>query len=132
MGRKSAKFLSGKTERPVTEQGERGWGDQDEKKKKSKKFTLCCECGFLWAFCSAGLTNVVQSVTNKTALSSCKGFLFFFCNITVDIQKHHFLVLHFVSTTLVSYLTLRRLMSYIYGAPILDVSSSHTTTQNSR
>ena len=32
----------------------------------------------------------------------------------------------------VSMLTLRRLMSYIYGAPILDVSRSHTTTQHSR
>ena len=31
-----------------------------------------------------------------------------------------------------SYLTLRRLMSYIYVAPILDVSRSHTTTQHSR
>jgi len=31
-----------------------------------------------------------------------------------------------------SSLTLRRLMSYIYGAPILDVSRSHTTTQHSR
>ena len=29
-------------------------------------------------------------------------------------------------------LTLRWLMSYIYGAPILDVSISHTTTQHSR
>ena len=29
-------------------------------------------------------------------------------------------------------LNLRRLMSYIYGAPILDVSRSHTTTQHSR
>ena len=29
-------------------------------------------------------------------------------------------------------LTLRWLMSYIYGAPILDVSRSHTTTQHSR
>jgi len=29
-------------------------------------------------------------------------------------------------------LTLRRLMSYIYWAPILDVSRSHTTTQHSR
>jgi len=28
-------------------------------------------------------------------------------------------------------LTLRRLMSYIYGAPILDVSRSHTTMQHS-
>jgi len=30
------------------------------------------------------------------------------------------------------YLTLRWLMSYIYGAPILDVSRSHTMTQHSR
>ena len=29
-------------------------------------------------------------------------------------------------------LTLRRLMSYIYGTPILDISRSHTTTQHSR
>jgi len=29
-------------------------------------------------------------------------------------------------------LTLRLLMSYTYGAPILDVSRSHTTTQHSR
>jgi len=29
-------------------------------------------------------------------------------------------------------LTLRLLMSYIYGAPILDISRSHTTTQHSR
>ena len=29
-------------------------------------------------------------------------------------------------------LTLGRLMSYIYGAPILDVSRSHTTMQHSR
>jgi len=34
--------------------------------------------------------------------------------------------------TVASTLTLRRLMSYIYGAPILDVSRSHTTTQHSR
>ena len=31
-----------------------------------------------------------------------------------------------------TYLTLRLLMSYIYGAHILDVSRSHTTTQHSR
>ena len=35
-------------------------------------------------------------------------------------------------TDKVASLTLRRLMSYIYGAPILDVSRSHTTTQHSR
>jgi len=39
----------------------------------------------------------------------------------------------FLSLLCISYsLTLRRLMSYIYGAPILDVPRSHTTTQHSR
>ena len=46
------------------------------------------------------------------------------------------LVRHFlhVSRIRVKSLTLRLLMSYIYiyGAPILDVSRSHTTTQHSR
>jgi len=42
---------------------------------------------------------------------------------------HH--ILH-VSRIRVKSLTLRLLMSYIYGAPILDVSRSHTTTQHSR
>ena len=39
---------------------------------------------------------------------------------------------YFQSNILVHRLTLRLLMSYIYGAPILDVSRSHTTTQHSR
>ena len=42
---------------------------------------------------------------------------------------HHFL---HVSRISVKILTFRRLMSYIYGAHILDVSRSHTTTQHSR
>ena len=48
---------------------------------------------------------------------------------TYEIRKHNEIRM---------YLTLRRLMSYIYiyiyiyGAPILDVSRSHTTTQHSR
>ena len=44
---------------------------------------------------------------------------------------HHFL---HVSRMRVKLLTFRLLMSYIYiyGAPILDVSRSHTTTQHSR
>ena len=41
---------------------------------------------------------------------------------------HHFL---HVSSVRVKSLTLRLLMPYIYGAPILDVSRSHTTTQHS-
>jgi len=42
---------------------------------------------------------------------------------------HHFL---HVSRIGVKSLTIRLLMSYIYGAPILDVSRSHTTTHHSR
>ena len=42
---------------------------------------------------------------------------------------HHFL---HVSSITVKSLTLRLLMSYIYGAHILDVSISHTTTQHTR
>ena len=42
---------------------------------------------------------------------------------------HHFL---HVSRIRVKSLTIRLLMSHTYGAPILDVSRSHTTTQHSR
>jgi hypothetical protein len=40
---------------------------------------------------------------------------------------HHFL---HVSRIRVKSLTLRLLMLYVYGAPILDVSRSHKTTQH--
>ena len=54
-----------------------------------------------------------------------------FCYLLALLGAHHFL---HVSRIRVKSLTLRRLMSYIYiyGAPILDVSRSHTTTQHSR
>ena len=42
---------------------------------------------------------------------------------------HHFLHVRRIRVKL---LTFRLLVSYIYGAPILDVSRSHTTTQHSR
>jgi len=51
------------------------------------------------------------------------------CYLLALLGAHHFL---HVSRIRVKLLTLRRLMSYIYGAPILDVSRSHTTTQHSR
>jgi len=51
------------------------------------------------------------------------------CYLLALLGSHHFL---HVSRIRVKSLTLRRLMSYIYGAPILDVSRSHTTTQHSR
>ena len=57
------------------------------------------------------------------------------CYLLALLGAHHFLR---VSRIRVKLLTFRRLMSYIYiyiyiyGAPILDVSRSHTTTQHSR
>ena len=66
--------------------------------------------------------------------SSCKAFnplnpeLSPICYL-LALLAHHFL---HVSRIRVQLLTFRRQMSYIYGAPILDVSRSHTTTQHSR
>ena len=51
------------------------------------------------------------------------------CYFLPLLGAHHFL---HVSRIRVKLLTFRRLISYIYGAPILDVSRSHTTTQHSR
>jgi len=51
------------------------------------------------------------------------------CYLLALLWAHYFL---HVSRIRVKSLTLRRLMSYTYGAPILDVSRSHTTTQHSR
>jgi len=51
------------------------------------------------------------------------------CYLLALLGVHHFL---YVSRIRVKLLTFRLLMSYIYGAPILDVSRSHTTTQHSR
>ena len=51
------------------------------------------------------------------------------CYILALLGAHHFL---HVSRIRVKLLTFRLLMPYIYGAPILDVSRSHTTTQRSR
>ena len=45
------------------------------------------------------------------------------------VLAHHFL---HVSRIRVKSLTIRLLMSYIYGAPILDVSRPYTTTHHSR
>ena len=51
------------------------------------------------------------------------------CYLLALLGAHHFL---HVRSIRVKLLTFRLLMSYIYGAPILDVSRSHTTTQHSR
>ena len=51
------------------------------------------------------------------------------CYLLALLGAHHFL---HVSKIRIKLLTFRLLMSYVYGAPILDVSRSHTTSQHSR
>jgi len=51
------------------------------------------------------------------------------CYLLALLGAHRFL---HVSRIRAKLLIFRLLMSYIYGAPILDVSRSHTTTQHSR
>ena len=65
----------------------------------------------------------------KPELNPLKPELNPICYLLALLGVHHFL---HVSRIRVKLLTFRVLMSYIYGAPILDVSRSHTMTQHSR
>ena len=58
--------------------------------------------------------------------------LFGFYKSRIVSSKHHCYRFPERRAELVSFLTLRSLALYIYGAPILDVSRSHRTTQHSR
>ena len=95
-------------------------------------------------FCSllkmAALVLHHDEVTDKSTVSDILILIFFdinplkpelnpICYLLALLGVHHFL---HVSRIRVKSLTFRRLMSYKYGAPILDVSRSHTTTQHSR
>jgi len=79
------------------------------------------------------LLNIVwfhYSVLQKTChLNPLNPELNPICYLLALLGAHHFLHL---SRIRVKLLTFRLLISYIYGAPILDVSRSHTTTQHSR
>ena len=72
--------------------------------------------------------NVVSSVLLLFSFTPLNPELNPICYF-LALLAHHFL---HVSRIRVKSLTLRRLMLYIYGAPILDVSISHTTTHHSR
>ena len=69
-----------------------------------------------------------QTECNDSILNPLNAELNPICYL-LALLDHHFL---HVSRIRVKLLTLRLLMLYIYGAPILDVSRSHTTTQHSR
>ena len=73
-------------------------------------------------FSSLFLSLAFQPTVGFSLLSDFPPFCSFFTLLSPPSYSHY----------LQMSLTLRRLMSYIYGAPILDVSRSHTTTQHSR
>jgi len=79
-----------------------------------------------------GKLNIYVTRTNKKHtlyLNPLNSELNPICYLLALLGAHHFL---HVNRIRVKLLTFRLLMSYIYGAPILDVSRSHTTTQHSR
>ena len=70
-----------------------------------------------------------NSSTYELSLNPLNAELNPICHLLALLGAHHFL---HVSRIWVKSLTLRLLTSYIYEAPILDVSRSHTTTHHSR
>ena len=73
--------------------------------------------------------NCTLHISKMFVINPLKPELNPICYLLALLGAHHFL---HVSRIRVKLLTFRLLMSYIYGAPILDVSRSHTTTQYSR
>jgi len=88
--------------------------------ENEKKMLYQLVSGDVWPFISFGILH--------STINPLKPELNPICYL-LALLAHHFL---HVSRIRVKSLTLRWLMSYIYGAPILDVSRSHTTTQHSR
>ena len=66
--------------------------------------------------------------SDQSTINPLKPELNSICYLLALLGAHHFLHVSRIRVKL----TFRLLMSYIYGAPILDVSRSHTTTQHSR
>ena len=77
---------------------------------------------------ATGISDYKVTVTNL-CLNPLNAELNPICYLLALLRAHHFLPF---SRIMVKLSTFRLLMSYIYGAPILDVSKSHTTTQHSR
>jgi len=75
------------------------------------------------------LDEVLNSSSQISGINTLNPELNPICYLLALLGAHNFL---HVSRIRFKLLTFRLLMSYIYGAPIRDVSRSHTTTQHSR
>ena len=84
---------------------------------------------YLGSIPSYSLSLVQNSSAAHIAFNPLNPELNPICYLLALLGAPHFL---HVSRIRVKLLTLRLLMSYMYGAPILDVSRSHTTTHHSR
>jgi len=84
----------------------------------------------IWEYATRKKSDSTSSfITFRYIFNPLKPELNPICYLLALLGAHNFL---HVSRIKVKLLTFRLLMSYIYGAPILDVSRSHTTTQHSR
>jgi len=92
-----------------------------------KVFCIDCSAIGMWPYRSS-FSLLLNLVTTPLTFNTLNPELNPICYL-LALLAHHFL---HVSRIRVKSLTIRLLMSYIYGAPILDVSRSHTTTHHSR
>ena len=99
-------------------------------KKNVKMWDLACSVyGFIFYF----LACIISSYPAWWRSFEAETFSFIIHIKYIVVLRAFFLIIDgYMSTTGYPIVTLRRLMLYIYGAPILDVSRSHTTTQHSR
>ena len=88
-------------------------GSKRRKYGAGAEFSLTCQTAQWHSYFVFG--RVWMCTWRPTAMT----LVFLWCLLVLPVQDQYTL-------------TLRRLMSYIYGAPILDVSRSHTTTHHSR
>jgi len=123
------------------------WTPDDGRKDRPKHVECYSKIKYIWETGASSwfyYRNVSRYTAIWTSNLGCDAGLFFsdfkleFNPLNPELNPicymlallaHHFL---HVSRIMVKSLTIRLLMSYIYGAPILDVSRSHTTTQHSR
>jgi len=93
--------------------------DCEGRRRTKQRKEMCCHVGVP--------TEVNIQFQAHSSLNPLNAELNPICYLLALLGAHHFL---HVSRIRVESLTLRLLMSYIYGAPILDVSRSHTTTHH--
>ena len=96
------------------------WGDSASNRNEYQEYFVGVKAAGLPSVLKSGSLNILEP---SGPLQACNGIALPLLHLT---RKRYYY------TFLIHLLTLRLLMSYIYGAHILDVSRSHTTTQHSR